>query len=96
MTASGTERSTPSGSAPRDAPERWYEFEQVEVMVRPIWIKASSLEEARSIKRSDPVGSEGVPDIAPDGPSNIYVRGRGRLAEDQEIADYRAQELGLA
>jgi hypothetical protein len=77
-----------------DTPGRWYEFDQVEVLVRPFYVQAPSLRAARRIVSANKSGLGcGVPDYAPNGPSLIEVRGRGRLA-DQELADDLAVERG--
>lgn len=74
-------------------PERWYEFTQVETMKRPFWVRAETLEQARAaVRRGGPV-TEGVPDIAPDGPDDLRIVGRGKVAEDQELVAYREGEL---
>lgn len=62
--------------------ERWYEFEQRETFTRPIYVKAGSLREARTLLRQ----GEGVADYAPNHP-DMWIGGRGRIAVDQEYVE---------
>lgn len=73
--------------------ERWYRFDQVEVMVRPFWMKARTSAEARRKVRDGGPVTEGVPDVAPDGATDFRIQGRGRLEPDQELVEYRRAEL---
>lgn len=77
-----------------DSAERWYQFEQHELMVRSFFVRARTLKEARQLVRRHPSGLNiGVPDYASIGPDYILIKGRGRLEPDQESADDRAAEL---
>jgi hypothetical protein len=70
--------------------ERWYQFEQVEILPRPYWVKAKTAAEARA-KRNN----EGVPDFA-GFPSDLKIIGRGKLVTDPgtiECIEDRRQEL---
>lgn len=63
--------------------ERWYQFEQIEVLPRPYWVRASSLAEARRIK-----DREGVPDVAgyPSDLRTVGKRDTQSLAWDRFVA----------
>lgn len=79
-------------SQPEQSTERWYEFEQHETIVRLFYVKAPSRREAQRMVREDRCGLRcGVPDYAPDGAQDIVIRGRGRLANQQDAEDI-AQE----
>lgn len=77
--------------------ERWYEFTQVEVLPRPFYVRARTLKEARQLVREHPSGNGiGVPDYAGH-PDSILIRGRGRLAHQQDaqdLADEREEQGG--
>ena len=61
--------------------ERWYEFEQVEVLPRLFWVKARTAAEARE-KRF----RSGVPDFAGN-PSDLKIIGRGKLVRDADVIE---------
>jgi hypothetical protein len=71
--------------------ERWYEFEQVETLPRPYWVKARTAAEARA-KRN----RSGVPDFAGN-PSDLKIIGRGKLVRSTDIVaciEDRIKEVG--
>lgn len=67
--------------------EQWYEFRQRETFVRPVYVKASSLAQARDLLATD----QAVPGHPPLFPDLEYDR-RGRIAPDQAYADHLADE----
>jgi hypothetical protein len=62
--------------------ERWYEFEQRETFTRRLFVKASSLTEARRKRYSD----EAVSDYAPLFP-DLHITARARLVADDRVSD---------
>jgi hypothetical protein len=71
--------------------EYWYEFEQVEILPRPFWVKARTAKEARAKRLSG-----GVPDFA-GSPSDLKIIGRGRRVRDPntiECIEARIEEVG--
>lgn len=66
--------------------ERWYEFEQRDTVSRPVYVKATSLKDARAR-----VHQEGIPDYPPSFP-DMWIGGRGRIARDQSHVDALAAE----
>lgn len=74
-----------------DETKRWYEFEQVEALPRPFWVRASSAAEARRIRHQG-----GVPGFAGN-PSELKIVGRGRWVRDEdtiECIEARLAEVG--
>lgn len=71
--------------------ERWYEFEQVEILPRPYWVKAYTAAEARRKRNQG-----GVPDFA-DNPSDLKIIGRGKLVRSADTIaciEDRIEEVG--
>ncbi len=75
--------------------ERWYEFEQHETFTRRVYVKASSLAEARRRR----YGDEAVADYPPNFPDlHIAANGRrvdaARVPDIEALSDERAVERG--
>lgn len=65
-----------------ESAERWYEFVQHDTFSRPVYVKARSIEEARTL-----VYREGVPDYPPNFPDlKIDKRGRRSAVDDAYVA----------
>lgn len=71
--------------------EHWYQFEQVEILPRPYWVKARTATEARKKRHRS-----GVPDLT-GYPSDLKIIGRGKLVRDEDTIaciEMRIEEVG--